>query len=259
MAIEQLSKQSLSRQALEDGVRDVISNFLLKTGQTPKAPNQPDAPIFERECWVEAYRRGYDMTHLSKHLHVGILVSNAAYFYQSFEIRLYIAYYTGLMLCIDDNFDIQSEGIARFMERYQRGERHPTDVLNNVADLLSETATFFDPVATNLIMCASFSFMNAMVIEHITAGMEVRYNFFFPSSTYLRQYYSFLRQRNGTLIIYVCSLASLRPTLLLFFDHQSVLPSTFTPSQNSRISSTTSSKSMVLLIVAIFIHDISVI
>jgi hypothetical protein len=180
MAIEHFSNQSLSRQALEDGVRDVINSFFLKTGQSPKAPHQPDALIFEKECWAEAYRRGYDMNLLSKHLHVGILVSNAAYFYLSFELRLYIAYYTGLMLCVDDHFDIQSDGIVHFMERYQRGERHPTDVLNNLADLLAETATLYDPVATNLIMCASFSFMNAMVLEHITAGMEVRFTFAFP-------------------------------------------------------------------------------
>nr|BDI63084.1 sesquiterpene synthase [Agaricus bisporus] len=188
-AIEQLSNQPLSHKALEDGVRDVISDFLLKTNQTPKAPEQPDALVFERECWAEADRRGYDMHYLSKHLPVGILVSNAAYFYQSFELRLYIAYYTGLLLCVDDNFDIQSDGIARFMERYQRGECHPTDVLNNLADLLAETSTFFDPVATNLIMCATFSFMNAMVIENITAGTKI------PSQA--KRYPDYLRRFSG--------------------------------------------------------------
>lgn len=177
MAIEKLSNQSLSRQSLEDGVRSVIAEFLAKCKQTANVPYPADAAIFERECWVEAYRRGYDMSQLTKHLHVGVLVSNAAYFYQSHELKLYIAYYTGLMLCVDDNFDYQADGIIHFMERYQRGERHPSDVLNNIADLLADTANFFDPVATNLIMCASFSFMNAMVLEHLTAGMKVTYLF----------------------------------------------------------------------------------
>ncbi|KAF9449371.1 terpenoid synthase [Macrolepiota fuliginosa MF-IS2] len=129
------------------------------------------------------------MAHLTKHLHVGVLVSNAAYFYQSHELKLYIAYYTGLMLCVDDNFDYQADGIIHFMERYQRGERHPSDVLNNIADLLAETSTFFDPIATNLIMCASFSFMNAMVIEHLTAGMKL------PSEA--KRYPDFLRLFSG--------------------------------------------------------------
>lgn len=173
MAIEKLSNKSLSQQSLEDGVRNVVAEFLSKCKHTAHIPSPPSAAIFERECYVEAYRRGYDMGQLTKHLHVGVLVSNAAYFYQSHELKLYIAYYTGLMLCVDDNFDYQADGIIYFMERYQRGERHPSDVLNNIADLLAETSTFFDPVATNLIMCASFSFMNAMVIEHMTAGMKV--------------------------------------------------------------------------------------
>ncbi|XP_006462246.1 hypothetical protein AGABI2DRAFT_119105 [Agaricus bisporus var. bisporus H97] len=190
-AVGQLSNQPLSREALENGVRDVISDFLLKTNQTPKAPGQPDAPVFERECWAEADRRGYDMHYLSKHLPVGILISNATFFYHSFELKLYVAYYSGILLCVDDNYDTQSrvDGIARFMERYQRGERHPTDILNNLADLLAETGTYFDPVATNLIMCATFSFMNAMVIENITAGMKI------PSQA--KRYPDCLRQFSG--------------------------------------------------------------
>ncbi|KAF7762321.1 hypothetical protein Agabi119p4_8914 [Agaricus bisporus var. burnettii] len=184
-----VSNQLLSRKALQDGVRDVINDFLLKTNQTPNAPERPDAPIFERECWAEAHRRGYDMHYLSKHLPVGIIICNAAYFHQSFEIKLYIAYLTGFLVCIDDGFEFQSDGIARFMERYQRGERHPTDILNNLADLLAETATFFDPIATNLIMCATFSFMNAMVIENITAGLKI------PSEA--KRYPAYLRLFTG--------------------------------------------------------------
>ena len=172
MAIETLSAK-FTRQELEDSVRIVVTEFLSKCKHTACIPYSANAAIFERECWSEAYRRGYDMVQLSKHLHVGILVSNAAYFYQSDELKLYIAYFTALMLCVDDSYDLQPDGIIHFMERYQRGERHPTEVLNNIADLLAETSSFFDPVATNLIMCSSFSFMNAMVIEHITSGQKV--------------------------------------------------------------------------------------
>ncbi|KXN80727.1 Trichodiene synthase [Leucoagaricus sp. SymC.cos] len=191
MAIEQLSPQpqTLSRKALEDGVRTVVTEFLSKCKHSAHIPYTADAAIFERECCVEAYRRGYDMSYLTKHLHVGILVSNATYFYQSNELKLYIAYYTGLMLCVDDNFDYQADGIIHFMERYQRGEHHPSQVLQNIADLLAETSSFFDPVATNLIMCASFSFMNAMVIEHITAGMKL------PSEA--KRYPDYLRLFSG--------------------------------------------------------------
>ncbi|KAJ3570608.1 hypothetical protein NP233_g4287 [Leucocoprinus birnbaumii] len=173
MAIGKKAYTPMPRKALEDGVRNVVTEFLAQCNHTARVPHNADAAIFERECWVEAYRRGYDMVQISKHLHVGILVSNAAYFYLSHELKLYIAYYTALMLCVDDNFDLQPDGIIHFMERYQRGERHPTEVLQNIADLLAETSSFYDPVATNIIMCASFSFMNAMVIEHITAGQKL--------------------------------------------------------------------------------------
>jgi len=172
MAIETLPLRN-TRQELEDGVRATVAELLSKCKHTAHIPYSPDAAMFERDCWAEAYRRGYDIVQLTKHLHVGILVSNAAYFYQSNELKLYIAYFTALMLCVDDNYDLQSDGIIHFMERYQRGERHPTEVLNNIADLLADTSSFFNPVAANLIMCASFSFMNAMVVEHITYGQKV--------------------------------------------------------------------------------------
>jgi hypothetical protein len=236
MAIEKLSPENLSRQALEDGVRSVVTEFLAKCKHTAHIPYTASSAIFERECWVEAYRRGYDMVQLSKHLHVGILVSNAAYFYQSHEIKLYIAYYTALMLCVDDNFDSQSDGIIHFMESYQRGERHPSDVLNNIADLLAETSSFFDPVATNLIMCASFSFMNAMVIENITAGMTVFTSCISVTPVLIiSRHHSSLRKANVTLIIYVSSLAFRRPTLPLSSARQSIRHNIFTPSLNSRI------------------------
>lgn len=159
--------------SLKNGVRAVVTEFLSNCKHIKYIPDSANTAKFERECWAEAYRRGYDMVQLTRYLHVGILISSTAYSYQSHELRLYIAYYSAFLVCIDDNYDLQPDGIIHFMERYQRGERHPTEVLNNIADLLAETSSFFDPVATNLIMCSSFSFMNAMVIEHITSGQKV--------------------------------------------------------------------------------------
>lgn len=159
--------------SLKNGVRAVVTEFLSNCKHIKYIPDSANTAKFERECWAEAYRRGYDMVQLTRYLHVGILISSTAYSYQSHELRLYIAYYSAFLVCIDDNYDLQPDGIIHFMERYQRGERHPTEVLNNIADILADTSSFFDPVATNLIMCSSFSFMNAMVIEHIAAGQKV--------------------------------------------------------------------------------------
>jgi hypothetical protein len=221
MAIGKIAYKQIPSKALEDGVRSVVTEFLAKCKHTAHIPHTANCAIFERECWVEAYRRGYDMDHVPKHLHVGILVSNAAYFYLSHELKLYIAYYTALMLAVDDNFDIMSDGIIHFMERYQRGERHPHLVLNNIADLLADTATFYDPVATNLIMCASFSFMNAMVIEHITAGMKVSRSLISAIQILISVWRdSSHRKPSGTHTTYVSSLAFPRPTPLSSFGHR---------------------------------------
>ena len=173
MSIEDISSQSIPLQELKDGIRAIVTEFLSSCKHAEYIPCSANTGIFERKCWIEAYRRGYDMVQLTKYLHVGILISSAAYSYQSHEIKLYITYFTAFMAYVDDKYDLQSDGIIHFMERYQRGERHPTEVLNNIADLLAETSSFFGPVATNMIMCSSFSFMNAMVIEHIATGQKV--------------------------------------------------------------------------------------
>lgn len=242
MAIENILPRN-PRQELEDGVRTIVTEFLSKCKLTAYIPYSPDAAIFERECLAEAYRRGYDIVQLTKHLHVGILVSNAAYFYQSKELKLYIAYFTALMLCVDDNYDLQTDGIIHFMERYQRGERHPTQVLNNIADLLADTPSFFNPVATNLIMCSSFLFMNAMVIENITHGQKVSTSITLDIPIcFVTLHHSYLQKPSDILTIYVAFLAFRKLMRYSSSVHPSILPSISGPFRNLRTSLTTSSR-----------------
>jgi len=254
MAIESTPLRN-TRQELQDGVRTIVTEFLSKCKLTSYIPYSPDAVIFEHECWAEAHRRGYDIVQLTKHLHVGILVSNAAYFYQSNEVKLYIAYFTALMLCVDDNYDLQSDGIIHFMERYQRGERHSTQVLNNIADLLAHTSSLFDPVATNLIMCSSFLFMNAMVIENITHGQKVSTSITLEILIFfMTLYHSYLQKPSDTLTIYVACPAFRKLIRYSSSVHQSILSSISRPFRNLRTSLTTSSRHIYISMISLITY-----
>ena len=95
----------------------------------------------------------------------------------NYSTRIYIALYTGVLICLDDTYLDNKQGIMTFNERFMNNEPEKDPVLAAMGIILRETTRHFDCIPSNIIVTATLNLVTALSLEHGLEKSSVRSDF----------------------------------------------------------------------------------
>lgn len=158
---------------LKSQVEEILSDFLKGCDIAYPHDIQLDHS-FRDDCYANAIQRGFDMNLIAKALDVGVAIADTAYRHlDNYSTRIFIAVWTGLAVCVDDNYEAYSDGLKEFFDRFSRREpqRHP--VLDYFAAVTHEFPQHWGVVSSNLIVASEIDFFTSSIIDSVIKEMEV--------------------------------------------------------------------------------------
>ncbi|KAI3392956.1 hypothetical protein diail_4943 [Diaporthe ilicicola] len=124
---------------------------------------------FEEECVLEAVRRGYmtdDNRALRPFLTWGAAMARNAYPHQSYEIQVFICFYTAFLLYMDDTFEGNVEPVRRFVQLFVTGQKQAVGLLDRYAEFLLDMPRIFGTVEANIMLASTIHLVTALLVEH---------------------------------------------------------------------------------------------
>ncbi|KAF5390788.1 hypothetical protein D9757_004432 [Collybiopsis confluens] len=129
-------------------------------------------------CYNEARKRGYMIEgneELKPFIPQGVAIASTAYAHlpeNTAGIQIWIALITAAAIYCDDKFLKDTSSVDVFCDRLLRGQPQADRALNAFAELIVETPKYFPPLTANLIMVSIFNFINSILLNKQTLGME---------------------------------------------------------------------------------------
>ncbi|KAF5381860.1 hypothetical protein D9757_008347 [Collybiopsis confluens] len=136
-----------------------------------------DEPFLEL-CHTEARKRGYMVDgeeELRPFIIQGVAIAFTAYAHlpDSPTIQVWMALITAAAIYCDDKFLKDTSSVDVFCDRLLRGQPQADRALNAFAELIVETPMHFPRLTANLIVASIFNFINSIILDKQTLGMEV--------------------------------------------------------------------------------------
>lgn len=128
------------------------------------------------------------------------------------EVQLYIAAFTWLAFIIDDTNAQLKPDLDQFQLRLISGQPQPSKLLEAFAEVLRETARYFDAVVANFIILSALAFVNSNALE-----TRSEYQIMKPSKFAINWPYYF-RDKEGLAegYLYFCFHRDLSPKICTF-------------------------------------------
>ncbi|KAF5390791.1 hypothetical protein D9757_004431 [Collybiopsis confluens] len=158
----------------KEEIAEAIQSFLSRCSIPYQRP-QMDEPLLQL-CYNEATKRGYMVEgdeELKPFIPQGLAIAFTAYAHLDITMQVWIALTTAGAIYCDDRLIKDTSSINVFWERLFRGERQADRALNAFADLILEARKYFPRLTANLIASSVFDFMNSIILDKETLGMEV--------------------------------------------------------------------------------------
>ena len=168
--------------------RTAIETFMDRTG-IPFEPCPPRGGPLERrvrEVVQEWAFVGIPPARLEASLIAGIDISGIAYGHTHLDTQVYIALFTFLATCFDDNLASEDGG---FTARFHAGlpQEHPFE--QRFAEILHETGKHFPPFATGAIVNSALAYMDRNVLDRESKELDLH--------NAAQQYVEWKRTKNG--------------------------------------------------------------
>ncbi|KAF5390789.1 hypothetical protein D9757_004433 [Collybiopsis confluens] len=159
----------------KEKIAEAIQTFLSRCSIPYQKP-PTDEPFLEL-CYNEARKRGYmaeGSEELKPFIFLGAAMSFTAFAHlDDTVVQVWMALITGAAIYCDDRFLQDTGFLDVFCERLLRGQPQADRALNAFADLIVETTKYFPPLTANLIMASAMNFVNSIILDNRTLGMEV--------------------------------------------------------------------------------------
>lgn len=131
-------------------------------------------PSFRDACYLDAQRRGFDLTLLGKAIDVGVVMADTAYQHlQNHSTRIFVAMFTSVGVHIDDSCERYKEGMGDFLDRFLAHKCQQFEALDYFASLLRETPNHWGGFAATMVATAWMDFIPGVVIENELKDMKV--------------------------------------------------------------------------------------
>jgi hypothetical protein len=149
-------------------IGDVLRSFLAKCGI--EFVVVPYDHIFHNLCYDNALENGYaeeTLAQLLPFLPGGVIMACTAYAHLPCQsTREFIAWYTTILIYLDDMFQERVEIVAEFNERFTRNEPQGNSVLDLFSSLLREMPSRFGRVQSNIMVTSTLNLVTALLLEH---------------------------------------------------------------------------------------------
>ncbi|KAK0506732.1 isoprenoid synthase domain-containing protein [Armillaria luteobubalina] len=149
-------------------------------------------PSLQALCLVEAERRGYSVEVLKPYLVLGLNITTAAYHYiDDTNVKMFISFFCMFLIYLDDVYPDDSEalgGVPDFTRRFTSSEKQPSKILNDLADLLTESSQYFGKVTADFIVHSALKFITGLILE-VQSKFEPTHR--------IEEYAIFLREQCG--------------------------------------------------------------
>ncbi|KAH8649273.1 isoprenoid synthase domain-containing protein [Xylariales sp. PMI_506] len=120
-------------------------------------------------CIAEAKRRGYitkENDALEYCMPAGVSMACNAYHYQSYEVRIFISFFTAFIVYADDKFEHNIDDVQTFNYRFITQAPQEDPILDHFARLLLEMPALFGLVEANIMITATLNVITGLSIEN---------------------------------------------------------------------------------------------
>ncbi|KAG7440250.1 terpenoid synthase [Guyanagaster necrorhizus] len=181
-----IRKPKSSAQDIGDTIRAFLQHF-----DTTDLPSIWESTL-EARCLVEAERRGYSIEVLRPYLTLGLNITVSAYHYiDDTNVKVFIAFFCMFLIYLDDVYPNDSDvlgGVPDFTRRFTSSEKQSSKILNDLADLLTESSQYFGRVTADFIVHSALKFITGLILE-VQSKNE--------STQRVEEYAIFLREQCG--------------------------------------------------------------
>lgn len=136
-----------------------------------------DEPFLEL-CYSEARRKGYMVEgseEIKPFIPQGVAIAFTAYAHlDDTAVQVWIALITAAAIYCDDKFLKDTSSVDVFCDHLLRGQPQADRALNAFAELIVETPKYFPRLTSNLMVASLFNFVNSIILDKQTLGMEVQ-------------------------------------------------------------------------------------
>ncbi|KAK0438924.1 isoprenoid synthase domain-containing protein [Armillaria borealis] len=171
-------------------IGDIIRAFL-QHFDTTDLPSIWD-PTLEALCLAEAERRGYSTDVLRPYLTLGLNITVSAYHYiDDDNVKVFIVFFCMFLIYLDDVYPDDSDalgGVPDFTKRFTSSKKQSSKILNDLADLLTESSQHFGKVTADFIVHSALKFITGLILE-VQSKQE--------STQRVEEYAIFLREQCG--------------------------------------------------------------
>lgn len=155
-----------------------ICESLLDRIQTPFQIRPVDPP-FKADCFQAARDRGVPLDgcyNIEPYLNAGIAIAALAYAHLEYELRMYVALYTGIAIAVDDACKNDIDMLKNFTDRFYRGVAHGHPIMDSYDSIVREMVVpgRFDPFTSGTILQAALDYIIGMVFEYEIQDSLVR-------------------------------------------------------------------------------------
>ncbi|KAK0199562.1 isoprenoid synthase domain-containing protein, partial [Desarmillaria ectypa] len=172
-------------------------------------------PTLEALCLVEAERRGYSIDVLRPYLTLGLNITVSAYHHiDDANVKVFIAFFCMFLIYLDDVYPGDSDvlgGVPDFTKRFTSSEKQSSKILNDLADLLTESSQHFGRVTADFIVHSALKFITGLILEVQSKQESVKYAIFLREQCGLAEAFAmFIFPRDLPFHLYIQALPSMR-------------------------------------------------